>query len=202
MNFKLEYCRMHRIEKLKSDLNKLETVFQTPRIFLDDHFDALRNQIDLECEKYLKEENYAQTERTMQAIDFQSQMLDHVKSYEQKCFSNLPLNKLVNDELNESITGRLDQLKIHVNDSALLSKTEAEISEVNEIVLETLNNIQKFLFMNKEMILLTNECPLVKDIEARIESDFNVYQFKIIKSFGVLLIIQDEFIGLEAILKS
>lgn len=192
---------MNRRDKLKSDLNKLETVFQSPRIFLANHFNELRNQIDIECEKFLQAQNDKQSERALQALDFQSRMIEQVGRYEQECLAHSPANKLDN-ELAESIRNKLKLLEQHVKELTQNQLREATYSEVNGLVLDTLDNILRFLFMNREMVLLTGDCPLVREIDARVQSDFDVFQFRVVKSFGVLLIIRDEFIGLDAILKS
>ena len=95
---------------LKKKLDQFKKAIQSPRLYLADYFDTIKNKIDIEAEKVLEKSFQSSTKTDEQKYANQNvinsnrkQMLDEVNKLEAKCFDNLTneqletVEKLLND---------------------------------------------------------------------------------------------------------
>ena len=69
-------------------LNDLKLAVDSPKRYLANYFDEMKNQIDLECQVYLGQDELAD-EYKERAINEQLEMIQEVDSFEQKCLANV-----------------------------------------------------------------------------------------------------------------
>ena len=151
-------------------LDDLKLAVDSPKIYLSNYFDELKNQIDLKCQMNMNE--YSKINATAAHL----KLIQEVDSFEQKCLANV---------------GQLE----------LPTKKQIEgIKEEKELYI-ALHQVQKQLFMNQSMIFwdieqfkklnlhLSNIC-----FETSGYEHFKCY-WKY--TFGLLIIIEDEFIILN-----
>lgn len=77
---------------LKRQLNELRLFENSPKLFIIDHFDVIRNQIDIECETYLNGDEISFSEK-QKAIQQQEEMVEEIDRLQTKCLENLKLTK-------------------------------------------------------------------------------------------------------------
>lgn len=163
------------VELLKADLNNLKSVIKSPRLYLCDYFSELRNTIDIQCES--SEQNEA-----TQSFETQSLLINEVDAAEKECLSKLNNNFLTN--------GILKQVKHVMTAIEVNSKTNAlvdspKLNEIKCLLEETTSDILKVLFRNRGIVFLSKEflASFIPGLEGLIES------------FGLLVLIEDEFIS-------
>ena len=159
------------IDELKSDLIQFKLALQQPRLYIFNHFEKLKNEIDIACQ------NKLESEEKQKHLDDQALVIEEVKSFEEACMSSLIDGKL-DIEFVQSINETILQIEANFNN---IGFTNIEIQEqISDLKLR----FHKKIFLNKTMVFLTNECRFVK------ENTFSISQIL----FGSLVIIDCEFI--------
>jgi len=158
---------MKSVDELKTDLDQLKLALQRPQLYIFNHFEKLKNEIDIACQTRLESENSSQIH-----LDNQAQIINKVNSFEEECMSTLIDGELETDFV-ESINERIMQIKANFNNFLFTNvELQEQISDLKLI-------FHKRLFLNKTMIFLTeNQSFIEANIFGKIE-DF----------FGMLLII-------------
>ncbi len=88
--------------------SELKSAASHPKVYLVNTLDELRNQIDIECQKYLNRKNLG-IELKMKALEQQQEMINEVDLFQKKCLDNLAKNPL--DQVNlEEIEHRSSRL--------------------------------------------------------------------------------------------
>ena len=164
--------KSQKLEQLLESLNELKSALQSPRVYIYQYFTKLKNEIDLECQLHLCNQKNLQTSGSVQAIDYQSQMIDQVEAFEIMCIKNCQFLELNKENVTRSIESTEAELK------SLLALEDKRIKEINLLVEENFYTTQKQLFLNRSLIFIPRSLNLLVDIQ----------------SFGVLLVIEDEFV--------
>ena len=86
--------------ELQTNFNELKSMIQNPKLFLIQHFDGVRNQIDLECQKCL-DNNELKLKSKEKAILQQQEMIDEVDLFQKRCFVNLKTEQTHQIDLEE-----------------------------------------------------------------------------------------------------
>ena len=111
-------------------LNDLKLAVDSPKRYLANYFDEMKNQIDLECQVYLGQDELAD-EYKERAINEQLEMIQEVDSFEQKCLANVGHLEL---PTKEQIDGIREEKELYI----------------------ALHQVQKQLFMNQGIIFNRN----------------------------------------------
>ena len=202
--------------ELKASLNQLKSTFISPKLYLSDYFSDLKGQIIVECENFIKEQNDINNEASVKAIDFKSQMISEIKVFEQECQINLQSHSLLDENFRKTISDSIKTIEANLkefesnsdnkpllivsqpkdDDELIFSKltsnpnistNEYLLFDVGETINETLLLIQRAIFSNKSALFLSKGCDFISSLgEEEMASE--------VTSFGVIVIIQDEFI--------
>ena len=167
------------IDALKSDVNQIKSALQVPSLYVYHHFDELKNEIDIACQRKLESQN-----NETKHLEDQELIIKEVQAFEKACMSSL-VDGQFESELFESLTASISQIEeslANVVPSELIG-----ISKIQEQISETFFTIQKRVFLNRTMKFLTNESSFVK------ESAFSVSQCLL----GSLVVIEDEYVADE-----
>lgn len=169
---------MNKLEKL---LNELRLIVNSPKIYLINHFNEIRSQIDLECQIYLCGDDLS-TERKEQAIQIQVQMINEVDLVQQKCLTNLEtitFNEQVNMKVLEQC---FEGLNLEETDGLLKFEKEVYISLYQRQQLIFMN--QGVLFFSIKSLLKLLDFPDLQNFDSTIS----------LVLFGTLIIIENNFL--------
>lgn len=165
--------KSQRLEQLLAGLSELKAAMQNPRLYIYQHFSDLKNQIDVECQQFLCSQVDLQSTASTQCIDYQDQMIDEVESHERACLKNCQFADLNKESVTRMIESTEAELK------GLLALEDKRLGEINLLVGETVYHVKRELFLNRSLLFVPRSVNLALDVE----------------NFGVLLVIEDEFIS-------
>ena len=148
---------------------ELKSILSNPRIFLAEHFSGLRNKVDIAHETFKLAEKQGREESN----DSYSSIIDRINRYEAECFERLSTE--------EKICEALSEVKLEME--ACASGDEEE--KKSERMYECLGKAKKVLFGGSTMVFWSKQ-ELTRAKKAFIDS------------FGKLLFVSDEFIGVRA----
>ena len=162
-------------QDLQKNFNGMKSMIASPKCFLIQHFDDVRNKIDLECQKYL-DNNELKVESKEKAILRQQEMIEEVDSFQKKCLANLK-------------TEQLDQINLEEFEKRLQLQDKDDVMELGKNLCCAIHNIQKELFMNQGIVFFT------RDNYDKIFFEFDYFQLLGgWLRFGSLILIEDEFL--------
>lgn len=136
----IEFLKMN---KLNDKFSKLKSLKNSPRLFIVNYFDEIRNIIDIECENYLIKHG---EEREI-TIQQQEEMIKEVDLFEKKCLSNLESDQCFSIDLDNL------QNKIESLDKNEVKKAEKELDSA-------IYRIEKTLLMDQGIVFLNEEQPM------------------------------------------
>jgi hypothetical protein len=155
-------------QDLQTTFTEMKSIIDTPKSFLIKHFDGVRNKIDLECQKYL-ENNELELKYKKKAVLRQQKMIDEVDSFQKQCLANLK-------------TEQLDQIKLEEYEKRLQLQDKDDVMELGKDLCCAIHKIKKELFMNQGIVFFTKE-----NYEKIFTESDSVM-------FGNLFLIEDEFL--------
>lgn len=159
-----------RLEYLNLQFEELKYVFNSPGLFLSAFFDDLKNQIDTECEKFLVSQKDSEIDRV---LEYQIQIIHTVNLFERDCFKELS-----NNESTEFFANHIEKFISDIEGIISKEMSSNDLRRAEELIYNCLLEIHRQIFRNKAIVFLSKETCFLE-----------------IKSFGVLLFIEDEFIG-------
>jgi len=125
--------------EIKRDFNRLKLLYEQPRLHLSNHFDAIKNKIDIA---------FCQKETSSLADDDEAKkwkfLIDKIETLEAACLDSMPSNKFSSEELTSTMS-YLSRQKI--NDNSLKNLIEATEQRINEMLFLN-RTIGKFLESN------------------------------------------------------
>lgn len=169
-------------DKLMKSLKELKQILKEPNLYLLNYFDELQSQIDIECELMLQKQNDPQSAASIELIEAQCQMAGKLKDFEQTCLQSLKTNR--SEKLNQldCLLGVVDSIESDVMENGVQSQRQR--------VEQIMASVQEVLFDNKSMMFVTNNNPS-KLLKEKMHTQ--------LKPYGSLLIIEDQFVRLEAL---
>ena len=163
-------------QDLQTAFNEMKSMISRPKCFLIQHFDDVRNKIDLECQKYL-DNNELKVESKEKAILRQQEMIEEVDSFQKKCLANLK-------------TEQLDQINLEEFEKRLQLQDKDDVMELGKDLCCAIHNIKRELFMNQGIVFYKKE-----NFEKLFGNKACFYQREIDSvMFGNLILIEDEFL--------
>jgi hypothetical protein len=152
----------------------MKSIISSPKCFLVQYFDDVRNQIDLECQKYLDNNELELTSKE-KAILRQQEMIDEVDSFQKQCLAYLK-------------TEQLDQ----INFEEFEKRLKLQDKELGKDLCCAIHSIKKELFMKQGIVFYKKE-NYEKLFEIRKLIDPEAYSSNSFM-FGSLILIEDEFL--------
>ena len=147
--------------------DELNLIINSPRLYLINFFDDLRNQIDTEAEIYMAKHKY-RVELKEKALQQQVAMINELDLFQERCLDNLAAKPI-------------EQLSLH---------------QVQNLERD-LYSRKKMLFMKKGLIFLNMSDLLVRLVEKQqFHFDIDMRDFLRVANFpfGMLVIVEDEFL--------
>jgi hypothetical protein len=176
----LKGIKEYVFQDLQTAFNEMKTMITTPKIFLIQHFDWVRDQIKDECQKYINN-NELKVESKEKAILIQDEMIDEVDSFQKKCLANTK-------------TEQNHQIDLEEFEERLQLQDKDDVMELGADLCHALHDIKKELFMNQGIVFYTLDN---YEILFGILEDHNrqLYSNQIDSlMFGSLILIEDEFL--------
>lgn len=163
------------MNKLEAILEELKSTVNSPKVYLVNYFDEIRNQIDIDCETYLSRHGL---ENQARALVQQQEIIGEVDLFLKQCLSNL-----VNIDDTDS---KLKELDLCLKSLDWSNKDDVFAVEKN--IHCALNNRKRVLFKNRGIIFVNNE-----NYEKYFESPRSRQRDPQVL-FGFLFILEDEFL--------
>ncbi len=151
-------------DQFRNETIQLGLVYSSLPLYVNCFFSELQNKVDITCQYFLLNQNDATSEKSVAALENQILIIENLKKFESNCLENLNKNNF--QEVFEFIDNTGTRAK----------------SGQDSLILPGLLNIQKQLFHNKSCIFLETNSTLLRDTHLDL------------KSFGALVIVEDEFI--------
>lgn len=168
------------MNKLRNIFNKLKSSVNSPRIYLVNHFEDLRNEIDIESQTFLNKDGLSVEDRE-KVIQQQEEMIKEVDLIQSQCLANL--DKIKSDPISlGDFEQRLNSLDLEDQNAVL---------KVENNLFCALFQREKSLFMNQGILFLNGK----KDMEVEFikVSILHILERTPDSFFGVLLIVEDEY---------
>ena len=122
-------------QDLQTTFNEMKSMIASPKCFLIQHFDDVRNKIDLECQNYLDNDEL-ELESKEKAILRQQEMIEEVDSFQKKCLAYLK-------------TEQKHQINLEEFEKRLQLQDKDDVMELGKDLCCTIHSIKKELFMNQ-----------------------------------------------------
>jgi hypothetical protein len=166
-------------QDLQTAFNEMKSIIASPKFFLIQHFDDVRNKIDLECQKYL-DNNELELESKEKAILRQQEMIDEVDLFQKECLANLK-------------TEQLDQINLEEFEKRLQLQDKDDVMELGKDLCCATYNFKRELFVNQGIVFFTKV--KYKKLFGK-KGHYYGEQDYLINSlmFGSLILIEDEFL--------
>ncbi len=161
------------IQQINQDLNTLRTALNFPTLFISEYFSNLKNYIDIQCEIFLFQRTDTAGEEYQEAIRYRSTLIQEIDKFESQCLENLQKNKF--------------DTNIDPTDEYLSLLSD---SDIYDLLYEQFLRLQKEIFLNRTFIFLSKDNGSKSDYEL-----LSCFDLKEIKSFGICIVVEDEFIG-------
>ena len=165
------------MENLNDGLAELKLAVDNPRIYIANFFTELRIEVDIQCEEYIRKIQAKSLNLEQIASDYRTAIISEIKMHEEICYSNLYKNELSIYRLGRTVK-EVEYRLSKMIEPDLLKKS----------IHERLRIIRRLLLGEKTFILLTEASDLI-----------SVFYKKSIQSFGVLIVIENQFINTETL---
>lgn len=165
------------MDELRKKLNELMLSESSPRLFIVDYFDAIRNQIDIECENYLSKHGHTDEKRE-KSIRQQEEMIKEIDLFQKECLSNLESVESSPTAI-ENLRNKIERLE--TNDQNAISRAEYEIDIALDQRKKSLLMEQGIVFLDKKYNQITENDQLIL--------------------FGALIMVKDEYLPFMKITK-
>lgn len=185
-SWKMTANNTETVEQLKTYLNNLKSVIKSPRLYLSDFFTDLRNTIDIQCESSIQK---LTDDEASKSLEWQSLLISEVDAFEKECLSKLNNNGVLTNSLIKQVKHVMTAIEVNSKTGALVDSPK--LNEIKCLLEETTSDILKVLFRNQGIVFLSKEF-----LSSFIFEDLNESGFEdSIESFGLLVLIEDEYIS-------
>jgi hypothetical protein len=166
-------------QDLQTTFNEMKSMIASPKCFLIQHFDVVRNKIDLECQKCLNNDEL-KVESKEKAILRQQEMIEEVDSFQKQCLANLKKEQK-------------HQINLEEFEKRLQLQDKDDVMELGKDLCCAIHGIKKELFMNQGIVFYSKEnYEKLFDIHEDHRKLFSKQTDDVM--FGSLILIEDEFL--------
>ncbi len=182
---------MITVDTLYKELEELEALVQMPRLYLNNFFLNLRNEVDLAVAK--QSQIKVTQEITLKLNENYELMIDKINEFERECLARPVKNIFTKAELEEAIKmiefirERIRNLSIQDDeDDGENGKLDDLIMEIEDLIYDETNRLERIIFLNKTMIFL-------EENNSKLNDCFNKMNY--LTSAGKLIFITNEYFG-------
>ena len=182
---------MDKIVSLQMDLKELEELYQTPILYLSNHFNNLRREINLAETEQASTKKEIETSNKLN--DNFIKMINKVNEYEQECLKLKDQNILKLNETKETVKAiQLIKEKINYLSVKELKQDEnnedfsSYILDIEDLIYDATVYLERTLFLNKTMVFLEEKTNKVDKLFSQMDDS---------SSAGKLLLITNEYFG-------
>ena len=163
-------------EKFKIEVDQLKQAYISLPLYVSHHFSELRNKVDISCQTFLiglDNDLLLSSEASRQALKNQALIIEEIMKFEKACLENLDE---ITDDLDEEASFLIQSVEIDKNNNTL---------KYHCLISACILKIQRLLFLNKTLVFLDKNSTLIGDAA----------NLPVLKSFGILILVEDTFIG-------
>ena len=182
---------MDKIVSLQMDLKELEELYQTPILYLSNHFNNLRREINIAEAEQASTKKEIETSNKLN--DNFIKMINKVNEYEQECLKLKDQNILKLNETKETVKAiQLIKEKINYLSVKELKQDEnnedfsSYILDIEDLIYDATVYLERTLFLNKTMVFLEEKTNKVDKLFSQMDDS---------SSAGKLLLITNEYFG-------
>ena len=182
---------MDKIVSLQMDLKELEELYQTPILYLSNHFNNLRREINIAETEQASTKKEIETSNKLN--DNFIKMINKVNEYEQECLKLKDQNILKLNETKETVKAiQLIKEKINYLSVKELKQDEnnedfsSYILDIEDLIYDATVYLERTLFLNKTMVFLEEKTNKVDRLFSQMDNS---------SSAGKLLFITNEYFG-------
>ena len=179
------------IKSLQMDLKELEELYQTPILYLSNHFNNLRREINIAEAEQASTKKEIETSNKLN--DNFIKMINKVNEYEQECLKLKDQNILKLNETKETVKAiQLIKEKINYLSVKELKQDEnnedfsSYILDIEDLIYDATVYLERTLFLNKTMVFLEEKTNKVDKLFSQMDDS---------SSAGKLLLITNEYFG-------
>lgn len=179
------------IKSLQMDLKELEELYQTPILYLSNHFNNLRREINIAETEQASTKKEIETSNKLN--DNFIKMINKVNEYEQECLKLKDQNILKLNETKETVKAiQLIKEKINYLSVKELKQDEnnedfsSYILDIEDLIYDATVYLERTLFLNKTMVFLEEKTNKVDKLFSQMDDS---------SSAGKLLLITNEYFG-------
>ena len=210
--------------QLENDLYDLKSAFNSPKVYLSNYFDELRNMIDIDCSLTMTfrshEKKLSESDVKIMAEE-QEELVKAIRVFETECITNWQTdsfadffrNKII-DAVNEiedrmrelkttdvfsmnELGGLLESKKLKGSTKSLRANGDSELKlyEVTQLIEKTMGQVQRVIFRDKAVVYLQKK----RLLETIRREDPDIDPKKLLEvsnshSVGILVFVGDTFI--------
>ena len=183
----------NKMIELINEFERLKLIFECPRLYICNHFNELRCQVDLAfCDKLNKPTNNEKLSSLSKSHLNESwtEIIKTIDTFEKKCLLHKPSNKF-NTAFSQETVKKIKLIERLIKQLASnLEDHSTQIKYVCSLVYDEIFKIEKIIFLNQTLIFL-NET--ICDIKYLFNKHLSRY------SAGKLLFIRNEYFGKKSI---
>ena len=179
------------IKSLQMDLKELEELYQTPILYLSNHFNNLRREINIAEAEQASTKKEIETSNKLN--DNFIKMINKVNEYEQECLKLKDQNILKLNETKETVKAiQLIKEKINYLSVKELKQDDnnedfsSYILDIEDLIYDATVYLERTLFLNKTMVFLEEKTNKVDKLFSQMDNS---------SSAGKLLFITNEYFG-------
>ena len=179
------------IKSLQMDLKELEELYQTPILYLSNHFNNLRREINIAETEQASTKKEIETSNKLN--DNFIKMINKVNEFEQECLKLKDQNILKLNETKETVKAiQLIKEKINYLSVKELKQDEnnedfsSYILDIEDLIYDATVYLERTLFLNKTMVFLEEKTNKVDKLFSQMDNS---------SSAGKLLLITNEYFG-------
>ena len=181
----------NKTSELMSEFERLKFIFECPRLFICNHFDELRCQVDLTfCAKFNKsshETTNNQQQAKSQLTENWTDIIKAIDSFEAKCLKHKSLNKF-NLVMSHETVQKIKAIERLIKQLSASNQEDQsdQVKYAKNLIYDETFKIEKILFLNQTLVFLDESTCRIKNV-------FNK------SSVGKLLLIRNEYFGQKSI---
>ncbi len=140
------------LNKSSTKLNELKQIIESPNLFISEHFNIIRNSVDLESETLLLDRKNVNTYKKQQEISkVREVMIERInlfeKEYLTKGDNKLPANIVVEAK---TLIGTIENELLH-------KKSGQELEIIEKLLDSEIHKLKKILLKNKSILFLKKQ---------------------------------------------
>lgn len=189
--------------KLVQEFEQLIQLIQNPKIFLNNYFSYIRNEVDLAY--FERKSNLNNEQSSIKMKEQWNDLISKINSFEfECCLNSTPFNDTILREKNEKIQfieSKLNILMQHEDDydEYLEDSDQLLQQEINDLINDEAIKLENILFLNKTIIFLNKFKYQSNPMNKIGEEEKCLFDKMDNETIGRLLIISNQYLGQQAI---